>query len=148
MNIIEMVEKALQDYTAYELAKVVGVSNQSLQKHKNGEAKIENMRLGTALEIVKYVEERINMKKYTVEELKTKTFELLESVDEEFHGSLFDVYYEPNNTIFPVRFESSGMAYDGDDQDAVEVFQIEDGEIVATHVSEYDLEKLYSRLGW
>lgn len=70
MEIVKIVEKALRDYTAYELAKVVGVSNQSLQKYKNGEAKIENMRVGTALEIVKYAEEMEKMN--NIKELQEK----------------------------------------------------------------------------
>lgn len=55
MDIIEVVQKALQDHTAYELAKVARVRPHALQKYKNGESEVKNMRLGTALEIVKYV---------------------------------------------------------------------------------------------
>ena len=69
MNIIEKVKKALDNYTAYELSKVAGVRPHALQKYKNGDAEIKNMRLGTALEIVKYVEERENMKKLYLNEV-------------------------------------------------------------------------------
>lgn len=55
---IEKVKKALDTYTAYELAKVSGVSPQSLQKYKNGEAEIENMRLGTAIELIDFLNKK------------------------------------------------------------------------------------------
>lgn len=55
MDIIELVRKALQDHTAYELVKVASVRPHALQKYKNGESEVKNMSLGTALEIVKYV---------------------------------------------------------------------------------------------
>lgn len=58
MNIIEQVEKALLEHTAYELAKVAGVRPHALQKYKSGNAEVKNMRLGTALAIVEYVEQK------------------------------------------------------------------------------------------
>ena len=117
---IEIIKQALNEYTAYEIAKAIGVTPQSLQKYKNDEANIENMRLGTALAIVKYKEE-LNM---TLEE---RILKALAEMDEEIRGGLWDVYEESDGNLW---FVDSGMAYDGDDKDAKEVAQVEDGEII------------------
>lgn len=117
---IEIIKKALNEYTAYEIAKAIGVTPQSLQKYKNDEASIENMRLGTALAIVKYWEE-LNM---TLEE---RILKALAEMDEELRDCLWDVYEESDGNLW---FVDSGMAYDGDDRNAKEVAQVEDGEII------------------
>ena len=117
---IEIIKQALNDYTAYEIAKAIGVTPQSLQKYKNDEASIENMRLGTALAIVKYKEE-LNM---TLEERILKS---LAEMDEEIRNELYDVYLESNGNLW---FMDSGMEYSGDDKSAKEVAQVEDGEII------------------
>ena len=117
---IEIIKQALNEYTAYEIAKAIGVTPQSLQKYKNDEASIENMRLGTAMAIVKFQEE-LNM---TLEE---RILKALAEMDEEIRGGLWDVYEESEGNLW---FVDSGMEYDGDDKEAKEVAQVEDGEII------------------
>ena len=117
---IEIIKQALNEYTAYEIAKAIGVTPQSLQKYKNDEASIENMRLGTALAIVKYKEE-LNM---TLEE---RILKAIAEIDEEIRNGLYDVYEESDGNLW---FVDSGMAYDGDDKSAKEEAQVEDGEII------------------
>lgn len=128
MKIIEDVKRALENYTAYELAKVVGVSSQSLQKYKNKEAEVENMRLGTALQIVKFLEEKENtvMKK---EDLLKLIKEELASMDEEIRDNLYDVYFQPSDNH--IWLMDAGMEYSGDDRDAYYVAQIENQEVVS-----------------
>lgn len=52
----------------------------------------------------------------------------LKQNDPELATELFDWYYEPTNQ--EVYFVTSGMAYDGDDKNAFEVAQSENGEII------------------
>lgn len=128
MDILEKVQYALEKYTAYELAKVIGVSHQSLQKYKNDDSTIENMRLGTALQIVKFLEEKENteMKK---EELLELIKEELASMDEEIRDNLYDVYFQPSDNH--IWLMDSGMEYSGDDRDAYYVAQIEGQEVIS-----------------
>lgn len=117
---IEIIKQALNQYTAYELAKAIGVTPQSLQKYKNDEASIENMRLGTALAIVKYWEE-LNMT------LEDKIKKYINEMDEEIRNGLYDVYEESDGKLW---FMESGMEYSGDDKETKEVAQVENGEII------------------
>lgn len=60
--------------------------------------------------------------------LELLIIEELKSLDEEIRGNLFDVYHEP--TTGTIRLEDAGMAYQGDDDEAYQVAQVEDGAIL------------------
>lgn len=121
MGIKENIRNLLAlDISSYEINRKTGVTRQSIDKYRNGQAEIGNMSLDNALALSNYWEE-LNM---TLEE---RILKALAEMDEEIRGSLYDVYEESNGNLW---FVDSGMAYDGDDKDAKEVAQVEDGEII------------------
>ena len=72
------------------------------------------------------VKERIQIEK---ELFTLLTREVLDSMDEDGKYGEYDVYYQPNErSVYLVG--GFGMAYDGDDEDAFKVLQIEGGEIL------------------
>lgn len=77
-------------------------------------------------ELIKQKENEIMKEQNLIEELKNN-YDVI--------GGLEDVYYQPSTKTF--WLVESGMAYSGDDPDAVEIAQIEDGEIIRTTV-EFD----------
>lgn len=121
MGIKENIRNLLAlDISSYEINRKTGVTRQSIDKYRNGQAEIGNMSLDNALALSNYWEE-LNM---TLEE---RILKALAEMDEEIRGSLYDVYEESNGNLW---FVDSGMAYDGDDKRAKEVAQVEDGEII------------------
>lgn len=120
MTYTEIVKEVIDsDVTSYQIAKSIGVPVQTIDRYRNGSL-IENMKLGIAEKIVKYWEE-LNM---TLEE---RILKALAEMDEEIRDGLWDVYEESDGNLW---FVDSGMAYDGDDKEAKEVAQVEDGEII------------------
>ena len=121
MKEIEQLKNILaSDLTDARLAKIAGMSQQAISKYRNGLSKVENMRVEQALKLIKFQEE-LNM---TLEE---RILKVLSEMDEEIRNGLYDVYEESDGNLW---FMDSGMAYDGDDKDAKEVAQVEDGEII------------------
>lgn len=59
--------------------------------------------------------------------LEERILKSLAEMDEEIRNGLYDVYLESNGNLW---FVDSGMAYNGDDKEAKEIGQVEDGEII------------------
>lgn len=61
------------------------------------------------------------------DDLKVRIQEALEDLDEEIKNTLYDAYIQKDGFIW---LEPSGMAYLGDDKKAMEVAQVENGEVI------------------
>ena len=121
MKEIEQLKNILaSDLTDARLAKIAGMSQQAISKYRNGLSKVENMRVEQALKLIKFQEE-MNM---TLEE---RILKAIAEMDEEIRNGLYDVYEESDGNLW---FMDSGMEYSGDDKEAKEVAQVEDGEII------------------
>lgn len=47
----------LSDLTDSKLAEIAGMSQQAISKYRNGHSKIENMRVGSALKLIRHWDE-------------------------------------------------------------------------------------------
>lgn len=108
------------DISSYEISRKTGVTRQLIDKYRKEPETVGKLTLDNALALNQYWEE-LNM---TLEE---RILKALSEMDEEIRGGLWDVYEETDGNLW---FVDSGMAYDGDDKDAKEVAQVEDGEII------------------
>lgn len=59
--------------------------------------------------------------------LEERILKVIAEMDEEIRNGLYDVYEESDGNLW---FMDSGMEYSGDDKEAKEVAQVEDGEII------------------
>lgn len=58
MKELDLLTEVLQsDFTDNHLAEIAGMSQQAISKYRNGLSKIENMRVVSALRLIKYWEE-------------------------------------------------------------------------------------------
>lgn len=108
------------DISSYRISKETGIPYTTVNELRNGTRSIDKANFLTIETLSNYWEE-LNM---TLEE---RILKALAEMDEEIRGSLYDVYEESNGNLW---FVDSGMAYDGDDKEAKEVAQVEDGEII------------------
>lgn len=62
------------------------------------------------------------------DQIKQMIVEEIKFMDDEIKDGLYDIWLEP--TTNTIRFEESGLDYQGDDKEAYEVAQIENQEII------------------
>lgn len=126
---LDVIEKLLfeSDYSAWDIGKETGLTRQTVLRYRNKEADYLNMKLVNAIKLIEYynMKETIKMKD---SKLKEMVMEMLNDLDEEIRGNLFEWYYEPSTNT--VAFEDAGMEYSGDDSDKEYLFQTENGEII------------------
>lgn len=59
--------------------------------------------------------------------LEERIIASLNELDEEIRGGLWDAWEQSDGSIWLV---DSGMAYDGDDKEAKQIAQVEDGKVI------------------
>ena len=76
-----------------------------------------------------HIDEALEESEFEVnqDDLEVRIKEAIDDLDKEIADNLYDAYIQTNGLIW---LEDSGMAYQGDDSNAQEVAQVEDGEII------------------
>ena len=77
----------------------------------------------------KNIDEALEESEFEVnqEDLTVRIKEAINDLDEEIANDLYDAYIQTNGLIW---LEDSGMEYQGDDDNAKEVAQVENGEVI------------------
>lgn len=58
----EKIKDLLESQTGYEIAKHTGILAQTINKYQRGEAKIENMTIARAMQIMEYINKKKQFK--------------------------------------------------------------------------------------
>ena len=112
------------DNGLYELEFTNGwIRKISAEKHKEAEFDEDYW------DIQKNIDEALEESEFEVnqDDLEVRIKEAINDLDEEIANDLYDAYIQTNGLIW---LEDSGMAYQGDDDNAKEVAQVENGEVI------------------
>lgn len=131
----EQIEHTIKKHTAYKLAKDIGVNRTNMNKYKNGEYSINNMKIELASKIQNYYNEEMDgMEKFILENLLAGTAEWNE--EGLLKGDL--------NDKFKIHFADYGDAYNitvfhmnGKKANDFKVRNEDDAEYVKEQVREY-----------